>query len=66
MNRGKMNIVFIMGKVVTNVEYNFIYDRYKIKIGELDNKQAKQYLCGHFGYIKYASIKNLTGKLFEI
>ena len=25
-----MNIVFIMGKVVTNVEYNFIYDRYKI------------------------------------
>ena len=25
-----MNIVFIMGKVVTNVEYNFIYDKYKI------------------------------------
>ncbi len=40
--------------------------KYKIKIGELNNKQAKQYLCGHFGYIKYANIKNLTQKLFEI
>ena len=25
-----MNIVFIMGKVVSNVKYNFIYDKYKI------------------------------------
>ncbi len=25
-----MNIIFILGKVVSNVEYNFIYDKYKI------------------------------------
>ena len=24
-----MNLVFIIGKVVSNVEYNFIYDKYK-------------------------------------
>lgn len=40
--------------------------RYKIKVGELDSKEAKKYLCGHFGYIKYANVKNLTEKLFEV
>ena len=40
--------------------------RYKIHIGELDSKKAKIYLCGHFGYIKYANVKNLAEKIFEI
>ena len=39
--------------------------KYKIRVGELDSKEAKKYLCGHFGYIKYADVKNLTKKLFE-
>ena len=39
--------------------------KYKIRIGEIDSKEAKKYLCGHFGYIKYANVKNLTDKIFE-
>ena len=26
--------------------------------------KAKQYLCGHFGYIKHADVYNLTKKVF--
>ena len=40
--------------------------RYKIQIGEINSKEAKKYLCGHFGYIKYASVKNLAERLFEV
>ena len=40
--------------------------KYKIRVGELDSKEAKKYLCGHFGYIKYADVKNLSSKLFEM
>ena len=40
--------------------------KYKIRTGELDSKDAKKYLCGHFGYIKYANVKNLAEKLFEV
>ncbi len=40
--------------------------KYKIRVGELDSKEAKKYLCGHFGYIKYADVKNLAEKLFEM
>lgn len=36
----------------------------KIKNGNLTSKEAKKYLCGHFGYIKYADIHSLTDKLF--
>ena len=39
---------------------------YKIQIGDINSKEAKKYLCGHFGYIKYANVKNLAGKLFEV
>ena len=35
-------------------------------MGEIDSKGAKKYLCGHFGYIKYANVKNLTEEIFEI
>lgn len=39
--------------------------KYKIKNGEIESKDAKKYLCGHFGYIKYANVHNLTQKIFE-
>ena len=35
-------------------------------MGEIDSKGAKKNLCGHFGYIKYADVKNFTERMFEI
>ena len=40
--------------------------KYRIMRNEISSKEAKKYLCGHFGYIKYANVKNLTSKLFEV
>ena len=40
--------------------------KYMIRTNQINSKEAKKYLCGHFGYIKYADIKNLADKLFEI
>ena len=37
----------------------------KIKKGELTSKEAKRYLCGHFGYMKYANTYNFINKYFE-
>ena len=37
----------------------------KIKKGELTSKEAKRYLCGHFGYMKYADTYNFINKYFE-
>ena len=37
-----------------------------IKSGTMTSIEAKKYLCGHFGYIKYADVHNLTEKLFYI
>lgn len=36
----------------------------KIKNGEISSMEAKKYLCGHYGYIKYANIYNLRNRLF--
>ena len=36
----------------------------KIKNGDMTSKDAKKYLCGHFGYIKYANTYNLVQSLF--
>ena len=38
----------------------------EIKKGNLTSKQAKKYLAGHFGYIKYANNYNLLNKIFYI
>ncbi len=38
--------------------------KYEIKIGKLTSEEAHKYLAGHMGYIKIASVKNLTNKLF--
>ena len=40
--------------------------KYMIRTNQINSKEAKKYLCGHFGYIKYADVRNLTDKLFEI
>ncbi len=40
--------------------------KYEIKQGNLTSKEAKKYLAGHMGYIKYANIYNLKNKLFYI
>ena len=36
----------------------------KIKNKEITSKEAKKYLCGHLGYIKYANTRNLESLLF--
>ena len=36
----------------------------KIKSGKIDCHEAKKYLAGHIGYIKWANVYNLTNKLF--
>lgn len=36
----------------------------QIKAGELTSKEAKKYLCGHFGYMKIANVYNLSKKYF--
>ena len=40
--------------------------KHEIKQGKLTSKEAKKYLAGHMGYIKYADVKNLINKLFYI
>ena len=40
--------------------------KYLIRCNELTSIEAQKYLCGHYGYIKYANVKNLTEKLFYI
>ena len=38
----------------------------QIKDGKITSKEAKIYLCGHLGYMKYANVRNLKEKLFYI
>ena len=38
----------------------------KVYEGTISSKEAKKYLAGHMGYIKYADTYNLTKKLFYI
>ena len=42
------------------------YLKYEIKNGKLTSKEAKKYLAGHLGYIKYANVNNLLEKIFYI
>ena len=32
--------------------------------GKMTSKEAKKYLAGHLGYVKYANVSNLLNKLF--
>ena len=38
----------------------------KIYSGEISSLDARMYLSGHLGYIKYANVNNLIEKLFYI
>ena len=38
----------------------------KIYKGELSTRDAKKYLAGHLGYIKYANVRNLVENNFYI
>ena len=38
----------------------------KIYSGEITSIEARRYLAGHLGYIKYANVRNLIDKLFYI
>ena len=40
--------------------------KYEIRNGNMTSKEAKRYLAGHRGYIKYANVNNLLEKLFYI
>ena len=40
------------------------YLKYEIRNGRMTSKDAKKYLAGHMGYIKYADKYNLVKKLF--
>ena len=40
--------------------------KHEIKNGKMTSKEAKKYLAGHMGYIKYANTQNLMNKLFFI
>ena len=38
----------------------------EIKEGKMTSFEARKYLCGHFGYLKYANSYNLIKNLFFI
>ena len=40
------------------------YLKYEIRNGRMTSKEAKRYLAGHLGYIKYANVNNLLEKIF--
>ena len=54
-NRGKRKLKLKIKKL-----------KQKVKTGEITSKEAKKYLAGHIGYIKWANIYNLSNKLFYI
>ena len=57
----------IENNVVTNRTNKKVKElKYMIRTNQISSKEAKKYLCGHFGYIKYADVKNLVDKLFEL
>ena len=48
------------------VKQNIKKLKLKIKNGEMTSKEAKKYLCGHFGYMKYANTYNFIKKYFIV
>ena len=38
--------------------------KHEIRKGKMTSKEAKKYLAGHIGYIKYANVYNLENKIF--
>ena len=52
-------------KHVLHCKYYFRYLDDSIAMFK-SKEEARKYLCGHFGYIKYANVKNLVEKIFEM
>ena len=50
----------------SNLKKKIKHLKYEIKNKRLTSKEAKIYLAGHLGYIKYANVNNLLNKLFYI
>mgnify|MGYP001056279465 CR=1 FL=1 len=42
------------------------YLKQEIKKGNITSKEAKKYLAGHMGYVKYANARNLLEKIFYV
>lgn len=40
------------------------YLKNQIKYTDMTSEEAKKYLCGYFGYMKYANVYNLKNKVF--
>lgn len=40
------------------------YLKKQILLKNMNSKEAKKYLCGHFGYLKYSNSYSLTNKIF--
>ena len=38
----------------------------KIYLKQITSKEAKKYLAGHLGYIKYANVNNLINSIFYV
>ena len=57
-----------INKYFDNINKNILLKilKRKIKDEKLTSKEAKRYLAGHMGYIKYANVNNLLEKLFYI
>ncbi len=48
-----------------NLKNKVKYLENQIKKGKMSTNEAYRYLCGHFGYIKIANVKNLKNKVNE-
>lgn len=60
----KENSIRLRQKGKKKLKRKIKFLKYKIRNGEMSSKDTKKYLCGHFGYIKYASSDGLIKKLF--
>ena len=47
-----------------NLKNKVKYLENQIKKAKMSTNEAYRYLCGHFGYIKIANVKNLKNKVF--
>ena len=60
----KENNIKLRQKGKKKLKRKIKYLKYKIRNGDITSSDAKKYLCGHFGYIKYANADGLIKKLF--
>ena len=56
----------IRGKGKRKLKKKVKYLTNQIYQGKMTSKEAKKYLAGHMGYIKYANVNNLLKNLFYI